>query len=152
MQTHHLRSLALLLGGLGCAVIGRGADSPSQEVLASYPYQPNLVALPAVPNAVAPLDAPIVMPTFHAVEPADRSFRDLELAMARARARQAHALFVWELRWNTELQAVVRPTFQEIDIPWSPMTSPSDIAFSPSSIGSVSNKLQARVPLASLSW
>jgi hypothetical protein len=149
MKTPTLSSLALFLGCLSVAVaVSRGDVTPTQEVLASYPYQPELVALPGA----APSPPPVVMPAFRTLAPVGLSFRDMEIAMAKAKAQRAHSLFVWELRWNTELKLVGRPSVGAIDIPWSPMTSPAAVAFSPGSIGSVNAKLQARVPLAILSW
>jgi hypothetical protein len=149
MKSPTLRRLALVLGCLsGAVAVSRGDVTPTQEVLESYPYQPELVALPDA----APLPAPVVMPAFRTLAPVELSFRDMEIAMAKAQAKRAQALFVWELRWNTELKVIGRPSVGAIDIPWSPMTSPSTIAFSPGSIGSVNAKLQARVPLATLTW
>ena len=152
MKTRRFRSVACLLGCLGsAAIVGHAAVLPSQEVLNTYPYQPDLVAVPAPTPAVA-TTSPIVDPAFRADEPPERSFKDMELAMARQRDQRKESLWVWELRWNTELRVIGRPSFHEVDIPWSPMTSPTDITFSPSSTGSVSNRLQTNVPLATITW
>ena len=150
MKTHRFRGLFWLVGCLGCAVLAdEAADSPSQEVLNAFPYQPAVVALPAVPPSIL---NPDVSPGFLAQEQNYRTAEKLQPILTAEDEKSADSLYHWDLAWNTELEVIVKPSVQELVIPWSPMTTTSDITFEPSSLGSSTSRLQARFPLLSLTW
>ena len=152
MNTHRFRSLIWLVGCLGCAALAAEAsDLPSRALLDSYPYQPALVALPTPRVAPATVN-PVVAPSFVELVPDYRESEALEAAFAEQRRQKDDALFIWNLDWNEQLQAICKPTFREMVIPWSPMTTTSDLTFSPSDINGATSKVQVRVPLLSLAW
>ncbi len=153
MNTHRFRSLVWLVSFLGCVVLAdESTISPTRAVLNSFPYQPELVALPA--NAAPPSQpiTPEVSPAFRASLQDHSGFYALDAAIKADEKRRTDALYVWMLPAGFELKAIGRPDFQELDIPWSPMTTASEVTFSPGDIGSSTAKLQARVPLLSLVW
>jgi len=150
MKAHRFRSLIWLVGCVGCAALADATtDSPTREVLDAYPYQPAIVA-PAVAAPVA--GSPAVTPAFKASPPPDRMNEELPFIFAEQDARSQDALYVWELQFNTELRVLGKPRFQQLAIPWSPMTSMTDLAFSPSSVDSSTSKLQGRFPLVTVVW
>jgi hypothetical protein len=146
-----IHSLALFAGALGCAALAHGAsDLPSRELLNSYSYQPlPAITLPDGPNPA--VFAPTVAPDFEVTKAANYDWRDLEEAMARNKA-EAHVLFTWDWRRNATWQILSRPNVEEINIPWSPMTTPNDSTIPSASVGNATAKLQARFPLVSLVW
>jgi hypothetical protein len=153
MKTHRFRCLIWLVGCLGCAALADEAiDSPSQEVLTSYPYQPALVALPSGANVPPQIIQPEVTPAFMAQATDYRLYDSLQPVFKAEDEKSQDALYVWNLPWNTQLEVLVKPSVQPLVIPWSPMTTVSDVTFSPSSIDSSTSKLQARFPLVSLVW
>jgi hypothetical protein len=153
MNTHRFRSLVLLLSFLGCAALAEeSTHSPTRAVLDSYPYQPELVALPPSSVVAFPPFAPEVAPAFAASAQDYSDFYALDAAIKADEKRRTDALYVRSLPAGFQLKAVGRPIVQELDIPWSPMTTATDVAFSPGDIGSSTSKLQARVPLLSLTW
>jgi hypothetical protein len=151
MNTQRFCSLICVVGCLSSAALG-AADSPTREVLNSYPYQPELVARPATPPVAARAINPEVAPGFAASVLNYQDYDALDVAIAAEARRRSDALYVWSLPGDLEAKAIGRPTVQELDIPWSPMTAANDVTFSPGSIGNSSDKLQALVPLFSLNW
>ncbi len=153
MNTHRFRSLIWLVSLLGCAVFAdESADSVTRAVLDSYPYQPDLVALPAGSAVASHPIAPEVAPAFRAAIQDYSDFYALDAAIKEDEKRRTDALYVWTLPAGFDLKALGRPSVQELDIPWSPMTTATEVTFSPGDIGSTTAKLQARVPLLSLTW
>jgi hypothetical protein len=146
-----IHSLAFLAGALGCAAFADDAnDLPSRELLNSYTYQPlPSIILPDAPNPA--VFEPTVAPDFKATEPTDYHWRDLEEAMARNQP-EAHVLFAWDWRANSQWQLLGRPDLGEINIPWSPMTTPNDSTIPTASTNNATARLQARFPLVSLVW
>jgi hypothetical protein len=152
MNTHRFRSLIWLVGCLGCAALADEAtETPSQAVLDSFPYQPELVARPTAIRAAQTIN-PEVTPEFRDVAPDYRSYEAIQAALDEQKREKNDALFVWNLDWNEQLKAIVKPTVHETVIPWSPMTTTSDLTFAPGGVNSATSKLQAWVPLVSLSW
>jgi hypothetical protein len=152
MNTHRFRSLIWLVGCLGCAALADEAtESPSQAVLDTFPYQPELVARPtSVPPA--PFVHPEVTPSFREIAPDYRSYEALQAELDAQQKEKNDSLFVWNLDWNEQLKAISKPSVHDTVIPWSPMTTTSDVTFSPGGINSATSKLQTWVPLLSLSW
>jgi hypothetical protein len=153
MNTHRFRNLTWLVGFLGCAVLAdESANSPTRAVLDAYPYQPELVALPATPAAASRPIAPEVAPSFAASAQDYSDFYALDASVKADEKRRTDALYVRSLPAGFELKAIGRPGVQELDIPWSPMTTSTEVTFSPGNIGSSTGKLQARLPLVSVTW
>jgi hypothetical protein len=152
-----IHSLLFLAGALGCAAFAdETTDSPSRELLDSYPYQPALLALPSTVIATDANPAvfePTVAPNFAATKPPRYDWRDLDEAFAREKDLPAtHALYVWDWRQDSQWQILSRPDVQQLNIPWSPMTTPTDATLSPASMTGATAKLQVRVPLVTLVW
>jgi hypothetical protein len=153
MKTHRFRSLIWLAGCLGCAALAdQATDSPTQAVIDSFPYQPELVARPTAPVVSTPIVNPEVAPAFREIAPDYRDYEALKAAMDADQQKKDDALIVRNLDWNEQFKALGKPSFQETVIPWSPMTTTSDLTFSPGSIDTATSKLQAHVPLISLYW
>src|SRR3984957_10952751 len=115
MKTHRFRCLIWLLGCLGCAALADEAmDSPSREVLNSYPYQPALVAVPAVPNVPPEIVQPEVTPAFMSEAEDYRLYDALQPILQAEDEKSRDALYVWDLPWNTQLQVLVKPSVQPL--------------------------------------
>lgn len=153
MNTHRFRSLIWLFGFLGCAVLADESDnSVTHSVLDAYSYQPELVVPSATSAPSSRRIAPEVTPAFAASGQDYSNFYALDAAITADEKRRTDALYAWKLPAGFELKAVGRPSLQELDIPWSPMTTATEISFAPGDIGSSTGKLQARLPLLSLTW
>jgi hypothetical protein len=153
MNTHRFRSLIWLAGFLGCAVLAdESVDSPTRAVLNSFPYQPELVAPPAAAATASRPITPEVAPGFRASIQDYSDYYALDAAIKADEKRRPDALYSWTLPAGFELKAIGRVSVQELDISWSPMTTATEVTFSPGDIGSSTSKLQARVPLLNLVW
>jgi hypothetical protein len=154
MNTHRFRSLIWLVGCMGCAVLADEAtDSPTRELMDSYPYQSAIVALPATSTpAPVPSLAPQVSPGFLAVQEDYRTYSALQTIFDEQDKKTDSALYLRNLNGGSQLGLLGKPSIQETVIPWSPMTTVSDVAFTPGGVDSASSKLQAHFPLVSLSW
>jgi hypothetical protein len=152
-----IHSLLFLAGAMGCAAFANETtDSPSRELLESYSYQPELLALPSTVIATDANPAvfePTVAPDFANAKPHRYDWRDLDEAFAYEKTLPAaHALYTWNWRNESQWQVLSRPDVQQVNIPWSPMTTPNDATLSPASIDSATSKLQVRFPLVTLVW
>lgn len=149
MDTHCSRGLIRLFGCLGAMLAAAAsADSPTRQALDAFSFAAIPATRPAAPGAV---ETPEVAPSFLALRPDDGTAAALNAALA-AEQEKSPALIVWNLKWNTQLTVLGRPTVHKMLIPWSPMTTNSDLTFSPSSLGGSTSKLQARLPLVSMTW
>ena len=85
-------------------------------------------------------------------KPPHYDWQGMEQGMAWDQARQSHALYTRDWHWNTQWQILGRPDVHRLNIPWSPMTTPTDATLSPASADAAMGKLHVRVPLVSFLW